>query len=48
MIIVKIILFIIATILLLQAITEDDSGKGFANLFLSLFAYIVAFGLEMV
>ena len=45
---VKICLFIVATILLYKSITENDLDEGYGNLFLSLITYILAFGLERI
>lgn len=44
MIIVKIILFIISIVLIYQAIQEED----FDNLFLAIFLFVIALGLEKI
>lgn len=44
MIIFKIILFIISVVLIYQAIQEED----FDNLFLAIFLFVIALGIETV
>lgn len=44
MIIVKTILFIIAVILLFKAMLEED----FEDMFFSMFAFVIAYGIEKI